>query len=73
MRATMTTWRARVGRPLLAIAVLLAAGYYHQRTILCEDALERRRTAFSDRLALAVDEEASNRDVQRYCYTWVAR
>jgi|GEM_PF-5570306 len=73
MRATMTTWRARVGRALLVIAVLLTAGYYHQRTLLCEDALERRHTTFSDKQALSLDEFDSERDVGRYCYTWVAR
>ena len=65
-------WRI-VAPVLVVLFMVLLLGWYQQRIILCQDALQRRRTTLTDRLAMALDSESAENDVQRYCFTWVGR
>ena len=68
----MRTARARIGLAVAAFALLVVGAWYQQRTILCQEALGRRRnteTILTTAMQRAF--EAAQSDVHRYCFTWV--
>ena len=62
----MKTTRARLGLAVAALALLVVGAWYQQRTMLCDDALARRRAD-----PYGVTPDSAQAAISRYCFTWV--